>query len=86
MATCNDGYVTIVQISCLFCVQFISLSIFFCFLFFVFSDGIFRILFEEVDESDVGIIKFPSFNGDGGMEEYRCRISVHFIISTLNHL
>lgn len=36
-----------------------------------FLDGVFRILIEEVDESDVGIIKFPSFNGDSGMEEYR---------------
>lgn len=36
------------------------------------EDGIYRILYEEVDESDVGIVKFPSFNGDAsGMEEYR---------------
>ncbi|XP_032785122.2 dipeptidyl peptidase 9 [Daphnia magna] len=37
----------------------------------VMTDDVFRILIEEVDESDVGIIKFPSFNGDGGLEEYR---------------
>lgn len=41
--------------------------------YITFIDGIFRILYEEVDESDVGIVKFPSFNGEaGGMEEYRC--------------
>ena len=35
-------------------------------------DDVFRILYEEVDESDVGIVKFPSFNGEAGcMEEYR---------------
>ena len=35
-------------------------------------DGIYRILYEEVDETDVGIVKFPSFNGDAnGIEEYR---------------
>ena len=40
--------------------------------FFFLADGIFRILYEEVDETDVGIVKFPSFNGEaGGMEEYR---------------
>ena len=40
--------------------------------FFSLADGIFRILYEEVDETDVGIVKFPSFNGEaGGMEEYR---------------
>lgn len=48
-------------------------------------DGVFRILVEEVDESDVGIIKFPSFNGDGGVEEYRfvsskCKCFVSLLI------
>lgn len=38
---------------------------------FLLDGRTYRILVEEVDESDVGIIKFPSFNGDGGMEEYR---------------
>ena len=47
-----------------------TLCIFFIYLIVV--DGIYRILYEEVDESDVDIIKFPSFNGDpSGMEEYR---------------
>jgi len=36
------------------------------------SDGVYRLLYEEVDESDVSIIKFPSFNGEAnGYEEYR---------------
>jgi len=38
----------------------------------IMNDGFFRILYEEVDESEVGIVKFPSFSGEAsGVEEYR---------------
>ena len=40
------------------------------------SDGFFRILYEEVDESEVGIVKFPSFSGEAsGVEEYRYKLT-----------
>lgn len=37
-----------------------------------FTDGIYRIVYEEVDESDVLLFTFPSSqSGDGDYEEYR---------------
>lgn len=41
-------------------------------LFFFFTDGIYRIVYEEVDESDVKIFCFPSSNANfGEVEEFR---------------
>lgn len=38
----------------------------------IFTDGIYRIVYEEVDESDVKIFCFPSSNADlGELEEFR---------------
>jgi hypothetical protein len=40
--------------------------------FFFFTDGIYRIVYEEVDESDVKIFCFPSSNSNfGEVEEFR---------------
>jgi hypothetical protein len=40
--------------------------------FFLLSDGIYRIVYEEVDESDVKIFCFPSSNANfGEVEEFR---------------
>jgi hypothetical protein len=40
--------------------------------FFFFTDGIYRIVYEEVDESDVKIFCFPSSNANfGEVEEFR---------------
>jgi dipeptidyl-peptidase 9 len=40
--------------------------------FFLFPDGIYRIVYEEVDESDVKIFCFPSSNANfGEVEEFR---------------
>ena len=39
---------------------------------FVAEDGVYRILFEEVDESDVQILNIVSSSGDGNtVDEYR---------------
>jgi dipeptidyl-peptidase 9 len=39
---------------------------------FFFTDGIYRIVYEEVDESDVKIFCFPSSNSNfGEVEEFR---------------
>jgi dipeptidyl-peptidase 9 len=41
-------------------------------LFSYFTDGIYRIVYEEVDDSDVKIFCFPSSNADlGELEEFR---------------
>jgi hypothetical protein len=40
--------------------------------FIFFTDGIYRIVYEEVDESDVKIFCFPSSNSNfGEVEEFR---------------
>lgn len=39
----------------------------------LFSDGVYRILYEEIDESDVKIYNFPSSctSSSGEIEQYR---------------
>lgn len=57
------------------------------FLIFTVEDNIYRILYEEVDESEVKIFNFPSSNsaGSGEIEQYRYCFKIHFLSFTVLH-
>lgn len=57
-------------------------------LLFFLDDNVYRILYEEVDESEVKIFNFPSSNsaGSGEIEQYRYNYYKNKLFSLVTHV